>query len=81
MAKQGLKYMTSPSGQVKEGIPYLSRQDTTCSQFMRWRGPRPAVPVVGAHAAVHQANVLGNGLHLVHTALIIQNGFLFLLCC
>lgn len=33
--------------------------------------------VIGAHATVHQTDVLGNGLHLVNTPFIIQDGFLW----
>lgn len=42
---------------------------------------RESPPVVRPHAAVDHAYVFGDGLHLMDTLLIIQNGLLFLLCC
>lgn len=36
-------------------------------------------PVIWTHAAVHQTDVLGYGLHFVYTPLIIQDGFLLFL--
>lgn len=38
-------------------------------------------PVVRSHATVHHADVFRDRLHFMNTLLIIQNGFLFLLCC
>ena len=39
------------------------------------------VPVIWAHATIHQTYMLGDWFHFVDTSLIIQNGFLFLLSC